>query len=125
MCYIINIKKFFKTKIDNAKYSYLNKKVHLYAKFVNYGVIMKNQEQQLKEEQAWLNSVKRKLFKLISSPYWDCIHISDLQLSIVTHINNTTDVRNLSPVINERVTDMLIQDLTNKIKNAKVQSKHN
>ena len=64
------------------------------------------------------------LFKLISSPYWDCIKISDLQLTIITHINNTTDVRNLSPVINERVTDMLIQDLTNKIKNAKIQSKH-
>lgn len=84
---------------------------------------MNKEKQQLKEEQDWLNAVKRKLFKLISSPYWDCIHISDLQLSIITHINNTTNVRNLSPAINERITDMLIEELSIKIKNAKTQCK--
>lgn len=82
-------------------------------------------KQQLKEEQAWLNSVKRKLFKLISSPYWDCIHISNTQLSLITHINNTNDVRKLSPAINERITNILIEDLTQKIKTAKFNCKQN
>lgn len=76
-------------------------------------------DKEQKEEQAWLNSVKRKLFKCISSPYWDCIHISDLQLSIIMQINNTTDVKKLSPAINERIVDILLEDIKTKLTNAK------
>lgn len=71
------------------------------------------------EEQKWLNSTKLKLQKLISSPYWDDINISNLQLQIITHIMNTSNVNMLSPSINERLTNILIDDLKQKLHNAK------
>ena len=60
------------------------------------------------EEHIWLDSVKRRLIKYISNPKWDYIELSDLQMGIVMAITNCENVNNLSPSINERVTDKRI-----------------
>ena len=76
-------------------------------------------DKELKEEQKWFKSVKTKLGKYISSIYWDSIKLSDLQFSIVTHIMNTDNVQFLSPSINERTVDILLDSINNKLKKAK------
>lgn len=74
---------------------------------------------QLKIEQKWLMQTQTKLQKLINSPYWDSIKISDLMLQIITHIMNPSNVKQLSPAINERIVNDIITDLTAKLKLAK------
>lgn len=77
------------------------------------------QNKQLKAEQKWLESTQNKLKKFISSPYWDSIELSDLHFSIVTSIMNTSNVQLLSPSINERVVDILLETIKNKLEKAK------
>lgn len=75
-------------------------------------------------EQRWLVSVQTKLKKYISSPYWDDIHLSKLQFDLVYTIMNTDDVKMLSPSINERITDVLVQSIAEKIDYAKKHAKY-
>lgn len=76
-----------------------------------------------KEEQLWFEGVKKKLAKFISSPYWDSIHISNSYIDIITLIMNTKKVNELSPLINERLTDQIINTIQKEIKEAKQNSK--
>ena len=72
-----------------------------------------------KQEELWLKQVQNKLAKLISNPKWDCIELSNLQLDLVSHIMKAESVKTLSPSINERVTDMLIDTIKEKFKQVK------
>ena len=72
------------------------------------------------EEQIWLDSVKRRLIKYISNPKWDYIELSDLQMGIVMAITNCENVNNLSPSINERVTDNLFEIIKSKMSKVKL-----
>ena len=74
-------------------------------------------------EQKWLEAVQKKLKKYISSPYWDSIYISNVYLDIITQIMNTTNVKLLSPLINERITDDILKDIQTKLNKAKTNSK--
>ncbi|MBQ8426007.1 MAG: hypothetical protein IJX17_08360 [Clostridia bacterium] len=76
------------------------------------------------EEQIWLDSVKRRLIKYISNPKWDYIELSDLQMSIVMAITNCENVNNLSPSINERVTDNLFEVIKSKMSKVKLTYGH-
>lgn len=71
------------------------------------------------EDQRWLESIQKKFAKLINSPYWDCIELSQNYIDIISLIMNTKDVNNLSPLINERLTDNIFECINTKIKKAK------
>ena len=76
------------------------------------------------EEQIWLDSVKRRLIKYINNPKWDYIELSNLQMSIVMAITNCENVNNLSPSINERVTDNLFEVIKSKMSKVKLTYGH-
>ena len=76
-----------------------------------------------KQEQAWLEKTQKQLSKYISSPYWDDIKLSEIQISIITQIMNTKSVNKLSPLINERITDAIIENIKTKINNLKTHQK--
>lgn len=71
------------------------------------------------EEQKWLKDVQRRLKKYISSPYWDDIKISDAYMSIVIQIMQTTNVKKLSPSINERITDQIFRRIKEEMQRLK------
>ena len=73
----------------------------------------------LKQEEMWLKGVQKQFARLISNPKWDCIELTSLQLDLVTHIMRANSVKELSPSINERVTDMLIETIKEKFKKVK------
>ena len=77
------------------------------------------EEKLQKEEQKWLEKTQSKFQKLISSPYWDSISLTELQMSIIKHIMNTKNVKMLSPSIDERIVDHVIDSLNKKIYTAK------
>ena len=72
-------------------------------------------EKQLKEEQKWLESVQNKLKKYICGPYWDDVCLSNVEYDIIKHIMNTQSVKTLSPSINERITDMIFDNIKKQI----------
>lgn len=80
-----------------------------------------NKEQQ--EEVKWFKSVKTKLQKYISSPYWDDINLSSDYIGIITTIMNTKNVKDLPLLINERLTDTILDQIKTKINKAKQNSK--
>ena len=81
------------------------------------------QKKQKSEEQKWLESVQRKLKKYISSPYWDCINLPDSFYSIISIIMQTNNVKHMSPCIDERVTDMILNKIEKEFKNIKQTNK--
>ena len=80
--------------------------------------------QKQSENQKWLINIQKQFAKLISSPYWDCIHIPDSYINIITLIMNTKNVTSLSPLINERLTDTILNTCKQKIKQAKKNCNH-
>lgn len=80
---------------------------------------MTEEEKQLKEDEKWLKSVQKKFMKLISNLKWDCIELSNLQYDIISHIMNCKSVKKLSPSINERVVDQILETIKNKFNKVK------
>ena len=72
-----------------------------------------------KEEERWLKNVQKKFTKYINSDIWDCIELSDLQYSILHHIMNAETVKELSPTINEKTVDFLLDAIDKKYKECK------
>lgn len=68
------------------------------------------------EEQKWLESVKKKLKNYISSPKWDCIILPSSQYEIISQIMETKNVADLPILINERITDFILENIKTKFK---------
>ena len=75
------------------------------------------------EEQKWLESVQKKLKKYILSPYWDSISLSDVYMGIINLIMQAKNVKELSPLINERITDQILNKIATEIQKAKRDAK--
>ena len=71
------------------------------------------------EEKRWFNGIKRKLQKYIASPYWDDLNLSDSYIMVITTIMNTTDVKKLSPLINESLVNNILNTIQIKLKQIK------
>ena len=71
------------------------------------------------EEKKWFEGVKRKLQKYISNPYWDDLNLSNTYITVITLIMNTTDVKKLSPLINEKLTNDILNTIQTKLKQVK------
>ena len=69
-----------------------------------------------KEEIAWFKKIKKKLFKYINDDRWDMITLPNLTYSIIEHINNTENVWELSPCINERIVNNIFEIIEEKFK---------
>lgn len=74
-------------------------------------------------ENRWLKSIQNKLKKYINSPYWDDIKLSDTYLNIICHIMNATSVNQLSPSIDERITNCILERIKNEIKRCSSKNK--
>ena len=77
-----------------------------------------------KSDEKWLKSIQQRLKKYISSPYWDDISISDTHFNIITHIMNANSIKELSPSINERVTDSIFERIKQEIKRCSKKSNY-
>lgn len=71
------------------------------------------------DEKRWFDSLKRKFIKYINSPYWDDLNLPESYMGIIVQIMNAKNVKELSPLINERLTDSILDTIQRKIKNIK------
>ena len=66
------------------------------------------------EDQKWLESVQNKLKKYISNPKWDCIVLPSSQYDIISQIMKVKNVEDLPVLINERITDFILENIKTK-----------
>ena len=68
------------------------------------------------EEQKWLKNVQNKLKKYISNPKWDCIVLPSSQYDIISQIMKVQNVEDLPVLINEKITDFILENIKTKFK---------
>lgn len=75
------------------------------------------------DEKRWFDSLKRKFTKYINSPYWDDLNLPESYMDIIVQIMKAKNVNELSPLINERLTDAIIETIQKRTKERKRKSK--
>ena len=80
---------------------------------------MTEEEKEKKEEQRWLNSVKKKFMLYISNINWDNIKLTDTEISIVTFVMNAETPDDLPILVNERIVDYVLDKVRNQLNSLK------
>ena len=80
---------------------------------------MTEEEKDKQEEQRWFNSVQRKLKKRIANPKWDSLNLTSVEWDTVIFIAKATNVNELPLLINERITDSLLEKIDAQFKQMK------
>lgn len=80
---------------------------------------MTEEEKEKKEEQRWLNSVKKKFMRYISNINWDNIKLTDTEISIVTFVMNAETPDDLPILVNERIVTHVLDKVRNQLNSLK------
>lgn len=72
-----------------------------------------------KEEQQWFTNLKRKLQRRIANPKWDSLSLTKIEWDTILFITKAKNVNELPVLINERVTDNLLNKIDNQFKQMK------
>lgn len=81
---------------------------------------MTQEEKEKKEENRWFESVQNKFKKLIADLRWDSLSLTETEMSIITFIMNAKSADELPILINERLTDGIIEKIKNQFKKLSV-----
>jgi len=80
---------------------------------------MTQEEKDKKEEQLWFKKLQSKLKKRIANPKWDNLSLTKVEWDTVLFIMRATTVDELPLLINERMTDSLLNKIDNQFKQMK------
>ena len=82
-----------------------------------WGVQIMTQED--REEQLWFKSIQNKLKRRIANPRWDSLSLTTTEWDIIMFIAKAKSVNDLPLLINERITDNLLNKIDNQFKQMK------
>ena len=77
------------------------------------------EEKEYKEEQRWFKNVQNKLRRRINNPKWDSLSLTKIEWDTVLFIMKAKDVNELPVLLNERITDSLIEKIDYQFKQMK------